>query len=115
MKSDLTLIIHKWERSGQGEGGRMDDVDDDEESFGNVHEESFGNVPEVLEDTSKAPEKVIIEWGRSEGQRGAFDSQDSFLGTNPSYLLYFWDALDNNDLFNMTMNCTMPLVRPCVK
>ena len=46
MKSDLTLIIHKWECRGQSEGGRMDDVDDDEESF--------GNVPEVLEDTSKA-------------------------------------------------------------
>ena len=89
MKPDLTLIIHKWERSGQGEGGRMDNVDNDEESLGNVHEESFGNVLEVLEDTSKAPEKVVFERGRSEGRRGEFDSRDSFLGTIPRIFSIF--------------------------
>jgi hypothetical protein len=29
MKSDLCLIIEKWERSGQGDGGRVDEEDDE--------------------------------------------------------------------------------------
>jgi hypothetical protein len=42
--------------------------------------------------------------GHSNGQTGAFDCRQSFLGPNPSYLLYFWDVLDKTDLFNTTMN-----------
>jgi hypothetical protein len=88
MKCDLTKIINNWERSGQGEGGRLDEVDDDEEDSG-IGKEVTSN-------------EVKYEWGRT--RSGAFDCRESFLGSYPSYLLYFWDVLENNNLFKTTMN-----------
>ncbi|KAG7368520.1 hypothetical protein IV203_031263 [Nitzschia inconspicua] len=88
MKAILSSIIENWERSGQGDGGRIDEDDEDEE------DSSVDGVSTARK----------YEWGRSEGRQGAFDCRESFLGSNPSYLLYFWDVLDNNDLFNTTMN-----------
>lgn len=82
MKTNLTLIIQKWERSGQGDGGRLNEDDDDDDGSGSDR----------------------FEWGRSSGRIGAFDCRQSFLGPNPSYLLYFWDVLDTSDLFSTTMN-----------
>ena len=34
MKTDLTLIIQKWERSGQGDDGRLNEDDDDDNGSG---------------------------------------------------------------------------------
>lgn len=31
MKADLSSIIHKWERSGQGDGGKLDEEDEDDD------------------------------------------------------------------------------------
>jgi hypothetical protein len=42
MKSDLCSIIQKWERSGQGDGGRMEDDDDDEDVEEENQEEGEG-------------------------------------------------------------------------
>ncbi len=102
MKSDLCSIIQKWERSGQGDGGRMEDDDDDEDVEEENQEEGEGG------DVSNQVDQVCnvgrFEWGRSEGRQGAFDCCESFLGSKPSYLLYFWDVLDKNDLFNTTIN-----------
>jgi hypothetical protein len=91
MKTDLTTIIEKWERSGQGDGGIMEEKDDDDED------------PEILDQVNADPQEQV-NWGRSKGRTGAFDCRESFLGPNPSYLLYFWDVLDKTDLFNTTMN-----------
>ncbi|KAG7371307.1 hypothetical protein IV203_019877 [Nitzschia inconspicua] len=88
MKAILSSIIENWERSGQGDGGWIDEDDEDEEDSS-------------VEGVATARK---YEWGRSEGRQGAFDCRESFLGSNPSYLLYFGDVLDNNDLFNTTMN-----------
>ena len=93
MKSDLTSIITKWERSGQGEGGILEYLDDEDEGSCVVSETSHDDVRQ---------EK--FQWGRSKGRKGAFDCRESFLGPNPSYILYFWDVLDQNDLFNTTIN-----------
>ncbi|KAG7339920.1 hypothetical protein IV203_024970 [Nitzschia inconspicua] len=92
MRFNLISIIDNWERSGQGgDNDRIDKDDDDDE-----------------EEDSSAVEGVTTarkyEWGRSEGRQGAFDGRKSFLGSKPSYLLYFWDVLDKNDLFDTTMN-----------
>ena len=88
MKTDLTTIIQKWERSGQGDGGIEEEKDDEEDN-----PEQFGDSPQAK-----------VDWGRSKGRTGAFDCRDSFLAHHPSYLLYFWDVLDQTDLFNTTMN-----------
>jgi hypothetical protein len=87
MKTDLTLIIQKWGQSGQGDGGILEEEKEDSED------------PEVVGDP-----KEKVDWGCSNGRMGAFDCRQSFLGPNPSYLLYFWDVLDKTDLFNTTMN-----------
>jgi hypothetical protein len=70
---------------GQGDGGIEEEEDDEDDN------------PEI-----DPQEKV--DWGRSKGRTGAFDCRESFLGQYPSYLLYFWDVLDQTDLFNTTMN-----------
>jgi hypothetical protein len=85
MKSDLTSIIRKWERSGQGDGSMIDEEYDNKEDSAAVPKEKF-------------------DWGWSKGQTGAFDCCESFLGPMPSYLLYFWDILDITDLFATTVN-----------
>lgn len=90
MKNDLTVIIQKWERSGQGDGGFEEEKDDEDDD------------PEINQVGDDPQEK--FDWGRSKGRRGAFDCRESFLGHYPSYLLYFWDVLDQTDLFNTTMN-----------
>jgi hypothetical protein len=90
MKTDLTVIIQKWERSGQGDGGIEEEKDDDDDD------------PEIDQVGDDPQEK--FDWGRSKGRTGAFDCRESFLGHYPSYLLYFWDVLDQTDLFNTTMN-----------
>jgi hypothetical protein len=59
-------------------------------------------LEEEDEDNEEPREK--LDWGRLHGRTGAFDSLDSILGPNPSYLLYFWEVLDKTGLFNTTMN-----------
>jgi hypothetical protein len=41
MKSDLTCIIQKWERSGQGDGGTMEEEDNNEEDSAAEPNEKF--------------------------------------------------------------------------
>lgn len=51
MKSDLTSIIQKWERSGQGDGGRIDEEDDD------MDEEMVLKMQRKMEER-----KIQIKW-----------------------------------------------------
>jgi hypothetical protein len=61
MKSDLTCIIQKWERSGQEDSGTMEEDDNDKED-------------------SAAEPREKFDWGQSKGQIVAFDCRESFLG-----------------------------------
>ena len=99
MKAALSSIIHKWERSGQGDGGRIDEEDEDDEEQ-EQEQDSSGDNPQGVTNVENS------QWGRSEGRQGAFDCRESFLGPNPSYLLYFWDVLDQNNLFYSTTSET---------
>ena len=104
MKTDLVSIIDKWERSGQGDGGVSHDIEEDDdynEEFKEQESEASSGENERHEEPSRRDK---FDWGRSEGRTGAFDSRDSFLGSNPSYLLYYWDILDQNGLFDTTIN-----------
>jgi hypothetical protein len=100
MRSDLTSIIHKWERSGQGEGGMLEEEDEDDD----ISEDISETPTDMSERQNPAVLREKFEWGRSKGRMGAFDCRESFLGPNPPYLLYFWEVLDQNDLINTTMN-----------
>lgn len=102
MKAALSSIIQKWERSGQGDGGRIDEDDEDDEEHEQRPSEDSTVSPAIS--TEGITNVETYQWGRSEGRQGAFDCRESFLGSHPSYILYFWDVLDNNDLFNSTMS-----------
>lgn len=104
MKTDLTSIIDKWERSGQGDGGVSHDVEEDDDYDEELEEQASKAGSEEDEGRAEPSRRDKFAWGRSEGRTGAFDSRDSFLGSNPSYLLYYWDILDQNGLFDTTIN-----------
>jgi hypothetical protein len=97
----LKLIIPKWEKSGQGDGGghRQDDddnpfVDNDDVVDDDDDDDSEGGV---------AKEKP--KWGETKG-RGRYSlskRQDFFQNTN-SYVLYMWHIIDKHDLIGTSMS-----------
>ena len=75
MLVNLGRIISRWERSGQGDGGFEPEDDDDE---GERCEPAFGSF--------------------ADHSHGALASRGAFLRGRPSYLLYLWHHLEENDL-----------------
>ena len=80
----LKRQIEKWERSGQGDGGYIDDdaFDDDED------------------ETRPAPSKFGELSNRSQE---ALDSCATFFRDKESYLLYLWEVLEGNGLLVSSM------------
>ena len=72
---NLKRIIDRWERSGQGDGGFEPEDDDDE---GETFSPEFGSF--------------------HDRSHGALASRAAFLNNRPSYLLYLWHHLEENDL-----------------
>jgi hypothetical protein len=79
MRTNLIRIIDNWERSGQGDGGHLDE----EENTGDPNHE-YGEL-------------------KNRSQR-ALDSRSSFLLNRPSYLLYLWELFDKHHLLKTTVN-----------
>ena len=79
----LKRQIEKWERSGQGDGGYIDDdaFDDDEDATRPVPK--FGEL--------------------SNRSQGALDSRAAFFRDKESYLLYLWEVLEWNGLLVSSM------------
>lgn len=75
MLVNLGRIISRWERSGQGDGGFEPEDDDDE---GETCHPAFGSF--------------------ADRSHGALASRGAFLRGRPSYLLYLWHHLEENDL-----------------
>jgi hypothetical protein len=86
MTRALRRCIDNWERSGQGEGG-FDPFDGDD----NIRPE-FG--------TTRAPDPGT---GRQERTAFALGSRYSFFKDREIYLLYFWELLEDNQLFTSCM------------
>lgn len=82
IRATLTRIIAKWEKSGQGDGGRLDS-DDEEETTAEVIDEN-NNRFGVLSDRPQF----------------ALDTRSAFLQGKPSYLLYFWEIVDKYGLLS---------------
>jgi len=79
----LKQQIEKWERSGQGGGGYIDD-----DAFGDDKDE-----------TRPAP-----KFGKlSNRSQGALDSHAAFFRDKESYLLYLWEVSENNGLLVSSM------------
>ena len=76
IRATLLRIIDKWEQSGQGDGGRMADLEADRPQG----------------------------WGTLEGRtQQALDNRANFLGDAPSLYLYFWEAADKYQLLGSTL------------
>jgi len=79
----LKQQIEKWERSGQGDGGYIED-----DSFGDEEDE-----------TRPAPKIGEL----SNPSQGALDSCAVFFRDKESYLLYLWEVLEGNGLLVLSM------------
>jgi len=78
----LKQQIEKWERSGQGDGGYIDNDD-------------FGD------DEDERPAHKFGEL--SNRSHGGLDSRATFLRDKESYLLYLWEVLEGNGLLVSSM------------
>ena len=93
MNLALKRGIQNWERSGQGDGGHVNE-DDNSESGDNYNEDDVDNEDD----------NVGTSFGslKSRG-RSALDLRRNFFDDKYTYLLYLWDVLDEHDLVNSTM------------
>jgi hypothetical protein len=99
IRARLIRMIKKWERSGQGDGGRDNEEDEDLEDGGGSSAAPTAD-PENL---------TSLALGKLEGRsQFAMDSRQNFLSDgkygklNPWYL-YFWEIADKYDLLASTV------------
>jgi len=91
MRTDLLRIIQKWEQSGQGEGGNLDDDDENNElDISHDGNDRFGDL------NNRSP--------------FALQSRSCFLGGKPPYLLYFWELAWKHDLLLSSLQKLSPAV-----
>lgn len=80
-RTELLRIIRDWERSGQGEGGRSSFVPSPD-----------GTITEAFGALANRPAQAL-------------QSRQNFIVGRPSYLLYFWDIADENQLLYSCLSC----------
>ena len=87
MNLALKRAITNWERSGQGDGGFIDNDDDEDD-----------------DDDDDENNEAVVEFGSLKGRhQRALDSRINFFDDRNNYLLYLWDILDEHDLVQSTM------------
>ena len=91
MNLALKRGITNWERSGQGDGGY---IEEDDNNTSNTDAEANGDGNNNDE----------IEFGNLRGRpQRALDLRRNFFDTRNSYLLYLWDILDEHNLVQSSM------------
>ena len=87
MNLALKQKITNWERSGQGDGGY---IDNDSNSYHTDNDDEDGNEE--------------FQFGQLEGRsQHALDLRHNFFDDRNSYLLYLWDILDEHNLVQSSM------------
>jgi hypothetical protein len=87
MNLALKRKITNWERSGQGDGGY---IDNDSNSYHTDNDDEDGNEE--------------FQFGQLEGRpQHALDLRRNFFDDRNSYLLYLWDILDEHNLVQSSM------------
>ena len=76
MLGSLTKVIQNWEKSGQGDGGHLDEDDEDVPEFGSLE----GRTPHALH------------------------CRHNFVKGSQSYLLYLWHTFDKHQLLHTSLN-----------
>ena len=86
MNLALKRQIQNWERSGQGDGGYTEEVDDNNNCDDDMDEDN------------------MITFGSLKGRpQRALDLRQNFFDCRNTYLLYLWDVLDEHDLVQSSM------------
>jgi hypothetical protein len=85
MNTALKRQIQKWELSGQGDGGSLEEELEDNN---NVADDDVGNT--AFGCLNGSPQQAL-------------DSRSNFLVNSPTYLLYLWDVLDEHNLVQTSM------------
>jgi hypothetical protein len=96
MRCKLLTIVKNWEASGQGDGG-MDREDNNEDE--NAEARSVGN--HEIDDNSNSESLRAPTFGALKHRPArALDSRAAFLGGMPSYLLYYWEVAESQQLLS---------------
>jgi hypothetical protein len=86
MRSDLTRIIQRWEQSGQGDGGSLDEITTNDEIDG--------------DDVA-----INREFGALAGRTAlALENRAGFLKHLPPYLLILWEMADQHQILYSTLD-----------
>jgi hypothetical protein len=90
----LKRAITDWERSGQGDGGTINEDDEDDNNSRDTDAEANGDGNNNDE----------IEFGNLRGRsQRSLDVRRNFFDNRPSYLLYLWDILEEHNLVQTSM------------
>jgi hypothetical protein len=110
MRTDLLCIIRDWEKSGQGEGGRIEE--EEEQDDDGIDEEQQAEADVSMMTTSSLASNSRSRHGTNDTIGGlrnrparALHLRQSFLNGRPSYLLYFWEVADSHQLLQSTLKC----------
>jgi hypothetical protein len=99
MNLALKRGIQRWERSGQGDGGFLDEDEVVDNEEGDSDEERGG---EEGEDDSY--DGVGRRFGRLKKRtQRALDKRRNFFDGKSTYLLYLWEMLEEHNLFQSSM------------
>jgi hypothetical protein len=93
MRFHLLRIIARWEQSGQGEGGRDNDAD--------TEEEDAKEASSTISTDNDFHDRMI---GSLSGRPAcALQSRAAFLNGQPLHLLYFWEIADRHQLLQSSL------------
>jgi hypothetical protein len=96
MQSHLLQIITRWEQSGQGDGGRDNDIDANEDA-----KEAFSVAASSTITDNDFHDKMI---GSLSGRSArALQRRAAFLNGRPSHLLYFWEIANSHQLLQSSL------------
>ncbi len=98
MNMALKRIIQKWELSGQGDGGSLEEEVCDDNNAADDDDAEQANVNTAFGSLNGRPQQAL-------------DSQANFFVNSPTYLLYLWDVLDEHDLVQTSMQQLVDGVR----
>ena len=117
MRCKLLTIIKNWEASGQGDGGMDREQGEEDENSGGVDRELDGRGEQELDNENA--EATMDEIGNDNNndsssmaptfgslrQRPArsLDSRAAFLRGMPSYILYYWEVADSQQLLSLSL------------
>ena len=112
MRAELIRIIDRWERSGQGEGGRDEEQAGDDEQ---VLHAAVSTADSSQQDDASTTSSISLSgddlsrrathnYGRLDSRPArALQSRAAFLNGKPSYLLYYWEVIDAHQLLQSSV------------